>query len=82
MEFFGFELRQLQFFVTVAEQNSFSRAAELLFVTQPLVSQPLDVASDSWTELTVQLPAQEGAHALYLAFAGEGALDLRQLRFA
>lgn len=51
-------------------------------MTQPLVSQPLDVASDSWTELTVQLPAQEGAHALYLAFAGEGALDLRQLRFA
>lgn len=51
-------------------------------MTQPLVSQPLDVASDSWTELTVQLPAQEGAHALYLAFAGEGTLDLRQLRFA
>ncbi len=35
------ELRQLEYFVTVAEQLNFSRAAELLFVTQPLLSKQI-----------------------------------------
>lgn len=35
------ELQQLQYFVTVAEQLNFSKAAEVLFVTQPLLSQQI-----------------------------------------
>lgn len=35
------EIRQLQYFVAVAELNSFSRAAEMLYVTQPLLSQQI-----------------------------------------
>lgn len=35
------EIRQLEYFVTVAEQLNFSRAAELLFVTQPLLSKQI-----------------------------------------
>ena len=66
MEFFGFELRQLQFFVTVAEQNSFSRAAELLFVTQPLVSQQI---ADLEQQLGVELFVRQH-HALRLSAAG------------
>lgn len=35
------EIRQLEYFVTVAEQLNFSRAAELLYVTQPLLSKQI-----------------------------------------
>lgn len=66
MDFFGFELRQLQFFVTVAEQNSFSRAAELLFVTQPLVSQQI---AELEQQLGVELFVRQH-HALRLSAAG------------
>lgn len=37
----GLRLKQLQMFVTVAETLSFSRAAELLYVSQPLISQQI-----------------------------------------
>lgn len=66
MEFFGFELRQLQYFVVAAEQSSFSRAAELLFVTQPLISQQI---SDLEQQLGAELFVRQH-HALRLTPAG------------
>lgn len=35
------EIRQLQYFLTVAEQLNFSKAAAILYVTQPLLSQQI-----------------------------------------
>lgn len=66
MEFYGFELRQLQYFVTVAEQSSFSRAAELLFVTQPLISQQISALEQ---QLGVELFIRKH-HNLQLSAAG------------
>lgn len=66
MEFFNFEFKQLHYFVVVAEQNSFSRAAELLFVTQPLISQQISYLEQ---QLGVKLFTRQH-HSLALTPAG------------
>ena len=66
VELLGFELRQLEYFVVAAEQNSFSRTAELLFVTQPLISQQI---SELERQLGVELFVRQH-RALRLTPAG------------
>lgn len=49
------EIRQLQYFISVAEQLSFSKAAEMLYVTQPLLSQQIaDLERQLGTELFIR----------------------------
>lgn len=49
------EIRQLQYFLAVAEQLSFSKAAAILYVTQPLLSQQIaDLERQLGTELFIR----------------------------
>lgn len=49
------EIRQLQYFLAVAEQLSFSKAAAILYVTQPLLSQQIaDLERQLGTDLFVR----------------------------
>ena len=60
------ELQQLQYFVTVAEHLNFSKAAERLFVTQPLLSQQISALEST---LGVQL-FQRNTKTVSLTSAG------------
>src|SRR3712207_2288590 len=70
------ELRQLRYLLTIAEESSFTRAAEKLFVSQSALSQQIKLLE---SELGVQLLDRSGRKVL-LTPAG-GAL-LRQTRRA
>ena len=61
------ELRQLKYFVTVAEYLNFSEAARNLFVTQSTLSQQIRQLED---EMNVQL-FQRNSHSVSLTEAGE-----------
>ena len=50
--YFMIEIRQLQYFLAVAEQLNFSKAAKMLYVTQPLLSQQI---AELEKQLNVQL---------------------------
>lgn len=66
MESNNLEIRQLQYFVAVAELKSFSRAAEMLYVTQPLLSQQISALEQ---QLDTQLFLRQ-RKALKLTSAG------------
>ena len=60
-------LRSIQYFVAVAEHHSFTRAAELLYVSQPSLSQQIKLLEES---LRVQLLDRSGRN-VRLTNAGE-----------
>lgn len=69
----GFELRQLKAFVTVADKMNFTKAAELLFITQPGLTKVIKDLEDSLamplffrTTRTVKLTG-DGLHFLPIA---------------
>ena len=61
----GVELRQLRYFVAVAEQGNISRAAKKIFLTQPALSRQIKAIRS-----TVNLPHGTGKTARVLVFAG------------
>ncbi|NJO43615.1 MAG: LysR family transcriptional regulator [Cyanobacteria bacterium CRU_2_1] len=65
------ELRQIKYFVTVAEELHFGRAAELLHLSQPALSKQIQALEDS---LDVQL-LERTKHWVRLTIAGQKFLE-------
>jgi LysR family transcriptional regulator, benzoate and cis,cis-muconate-responsive activator of ben and cat genes len=66
----GMELRQLRYFVAVAEESSISRAAKRIFLTQPALSRQIKALED---EVGACLLERQ-AHSIRLTPAGEAFL--------
>jgi DNA-binding transcriptional LysR family regulator len=65
------ELRQLRYFVAVAETGNISRAARKMFLTQPALSRQIKALED---EIGLCLLGRE-AHSIHLTAAGEALLS-------
>ena len=50
------ELNQLKTFITVAEEQHLTRAAERLFTSQPAISAQLKALEESWTLCCLTAP--------------------------
>jgi DNA-binding transcriptional LysR family regulator len=70
------ELRQLRYFVGVAEQGNISRAAQKLFLTQPALSRQIKALEDEIGQCLLE----RQAHSIRLTPAGEALLrEAREL---
>ncbi len=63
----GMELRQLRYFVAVAEDGNISRAAKRIFLTQPALSRQIKALEDEVGECLLE----RQAHSIRLTPAGE-----------
>lgn len=70
----GMELRQLRYFVAVAETGNISRAAQKLFLTQPALSRQIKALEDELGQCLIE----RSAHSIRLTAAGE--VMLREAR--
>src|SRR5512137_286380 len=66
----GMELRQLRYFVAVAEQGNINRAAKSIFLTQPALSRQIKALEDD----VGQCLLERQAHSIRLTPAGEALL--------
>ena len=66
----GVELRQLRYFVAVAEQGNISRAAKKIFLTQPALSRQIKALEEE----VGQCLLERQAHSIRLPPAGEALL--------
>jgi DNA-binding transcriptional LysR family regulator len=72
----GMELRQLRYFVAVAEQGNISRAAKSIFLTQPALSRQIKALEEE----VGQCLLERQAHSIRLTPAGETLLrEAREL---
>jgi LysR family transcriptional regulator, benzoate and cis,cis-muconate-responsive activator of ben and cat genes len=72
----GMELRQLRYFVAVAEEGNISRAAKKIFLTQPALSRQIKALEDEIGQCLLE----RQAHSIQLTPAGEALLhEARQL---
>ena len=70
------ELRQLRYFVAVAETSNISRAAQKLFLTQPALSRQIKALEDEIGQCLVE----RSAHSIRLTPAGDALLrEAREL---
>src|SRR5262245_32049781 len=67
----GMELRQLRYFVAVAQAGNISRAAQKIFLTQPALSRQIKALED---EIGLCLLERQ-AHSIRLSPAGESLLQ-------
>jgi len=65
------ELRQLRYFVTVAEEGNISRAAQKVFLTQPALSRQIKTLE----EAIGQRLLDRQAHSIRLTLAGQTLLS-------
>ncbi len=63
----GMELRQLRYFVAVAEENNITRAAEKIFLSQPALSRQIKALEDEIGQLLLE----RSAHSFRLTPVGE-----------
>src|ERR1044071_1684462 len=66
----GMELRQLRYFVAVAETGNISRAAQKIFLTQPALSRQIKALEDEIGQCLLE----RQAHSIRLTPAGEALL--------
>jgi DNA-binding transcriptional LysR family regulator len=72
----GMELRQLRYFVAVAEEGNISRAAKKIFLTQPALSRQIKALEDEIGQCLLE----RQAHSIRLTPVGETLLrDAREL---
>jgi DNA-binding transcriptional LysR family regulator len=72
----GMELRQLRYFVAVAEEGNISRAAKKIFLTQPALSRQIKVLEDEIGQCLLE----RQAHSIRLTPVGEALLrEAREL---
>ena len=72
----GMELRQLRYFVAVAEQGNISRAAKRIFLTQPALSRQIKALEDEIGQCLLE----RQAHSIRLTPVGEALLrEAREL---
>lgn len=72
----GVELRQLRYFVAVAETSNISRAAQKLFLTQPALSRQIKALEDEIGQCLLE----RSAHSIRLTPAGDALLrEAREL---
>ena len=72
----GMELRQLRYFVAVAEEGNISRAAQKIFLTQPALSRQIKALEEE----VGQCLLERQAHSIRLTPAGEALLrEAREL---
>jgi DNA-binding transcriptional LysR family regulator len=72
----GMELRQLRYFVAVAEEGNISRAAKKIFLTQPALSRQIKALEDEIGQCLLE----RQAHSIRLTLVGEALLrEAREL---